>query len=1364
MGGNVTLQGNAIVKANEAVASGGGIYVADGGTFTMTGGTVGGTTAEGNKATGENGAGGGLFMAGGTATISDGSISGNSATKDGGGVYMYGESASCTLSNNAKIGGESEGYGNTAQYGGGINAAGGTITVRGGRIAYNTATMDGGGIYSSGPNSVVNVERQDAKATALSCIERNTAQNGGGIYANIGTVNFSDGHIQYNHATEAGGGIYVNDNGGEEYGRLFLTGNANLYRNNVPEGHDGGGVYLKGVVTVGQPGATGRIMAQENFAGDGYVYEWADTGHPETDSIDQVTANNRNNIYLPVPAVDATRHTGVITVIEGGISTDSHVGFSVPHGNVPVIYCAYSPTSRGYLHQFSTGHAYQYNLFDDSRHYIAVQYSNQPEIFDPDHVYLFGFWSNIVTGSESDEYCYVNPSTFDPMDIDEPCELAFFISYVNGLNGQAGDLTASARLTADIDMSDFGWVPIGRGDGYSGTFDGNGHTVSGLVGLLYREYTDYGFFGRLADGAEVKDLYVKGANFYLEENDNALAVGGLAGEMDGNAVVRNTEVSSVIYAENPNTVVGGLVGRMGHTGTATPAIHSAIAIPNLTGYTMGGLVGQLEKGDLLNSFTQARFHSQADTTHYQGGLAAVNRGRIENCYYHELTGSTHGTLFGTLAGDNTGGTVNYCYAGSQKGAPYGAPTAPYAKAGDNPKGHGYFADNTVTPYYYRRRDNQVTLEVAGSNRYIPADYVAGVDNPDLIASGVGPDKQMLLCLNNWVDENSGTTTYTKWARPTTKVINDDLPLLLMPTANAVAATTGDPYLEYGSVNSRIERFTRIQQAIYMYRSQADTVVSNMGDSPSDAPLYIDEHVALIQEDGELKAYVGVTLDNSAGRNGAQPTFGVTAGTPATDYTDWHMFATPLYEMPLGIEYADDDTQWHGEDFEYDYYAHPVGMPYYRFKTADDEGGYFPSMTYQYAVANGFAWDGNDSTEDQYGNYYKEWDFYCYYEPEYHWINFKRNSNDHWHENAHDAQIEYENEEYLELGKGYLVATREDNTFLQAQGILNYVDLEYPVTRSGAFSPGYNLLGNPYQAYLDFELFANDNALLWDTATPSYYVIDEDRRGYVAYASQGSSNPARPGQLIHPHQGFMILLKSGEGGKARFSTAMRNTQGTEGFRSSQPAYPLVNLTATEQNGNGTMVTVELGRPDKGGAAVLRDMHVSRGKLYCRYEGEDYEIAFTRPGLTEAAIRFETLEDAEYTMTWDTHNGEFSYLHLIDNLTGADVDCLAESEYRFASKTTDYKSRFRLVFGYTGIDEPEAPEPSEGTASFAFQMGDQLVVNGEGTLQLFDMGGRQVMATETVGTQTAISLPKMAAGVYTMRLTTDRSSQVQKVVIR
>lgn len=122
-----------------------------------------------------------------------------------------------------------------------------------------------------------------------------------------------------------------------------------------------------------------------------------------------------------------------------------------------------------------------------------------------------------------------------------------------------------------------------------------------------------------------------------------------------------------------------------------------------------------------------------------------------------------------------------------------------------------------------------------------------------------------------------------------------------------------------------------------------------------------------------------------------------------------------------------------------------------------------------------------------------------------------------------------------------------------------------------------------------------------------------------------------------------------------------------------------------------------------------------------------------------------------MTWDMENGEFSYLHLIDNMTGSDIDCLTATEYRFTSRPSDYKSRFKLVFEYTGIEEQEdSPSTGSGTA-------------GTATLQMFDMMGRLVMQKTVSGTQTTIAMPEMTAGVYVLRLSDNNGSRVQRIVI-
>ena len=1340
-GGSMSVSG-ADIKGNRAYSQGGGVHV-ESGSFTMTGGTIGGTIADGNYTTGEGSMGGGLYMGGGTANISGGSISGNHTDAEGygGGIYMYG--GTCTLMGGAKIGGTTTSYANSADLGGGIYSAGGIITVEGGLIENNAASSDGGGVYSNGRTAVVNIQRQ---GTADSYLRYNTAVRGGGIFANRGLVNFSDGDISFNHATEAGGGIYVNLLNDTVYGTLNLKGNAVLNGNYVPLGKNGGGVYLLGRVIVGESSAKTGSSAR------------AETNYADTPGA-TITNANRNNIYLPNPQV-RDNHTGLITVNQGGIDNYSRVGFRVESNRVPVIYCAYqaNPSSYAYLDEFTTGpgHNFQNVLFDDSDRYISVHYTIFPrDRFDWDHVYLFGFWPEEVTSE---------PTGFALNNIDSEEDLAWLISVVNGRYTVADGTTdttytltpnslngCTVELNADLDMSMLGWVPIGTttkpghaNKPFKGTFHGNGHTITGISGMAYKDHYAYGLFGNV-ENATITDVFVKDAELYLENNPS-LILGGLVGETYGSTTVGNTEVSSILVAVNAGTIVGGLIGRQ-NDGT----VHSAIAIPDMTAGCMGGLVGIMANGNLYNSFTNAKFTELEGNSSYMGGLVAENSGTLENCYVRLRDSVPASANFGLLVGWNKiAGSMKYCYSPKA-----GTGQQYVAEKQGTFTDYRYYDNNTQVPYLYARRDNQVH-PVEGDTTYIPVDYENQHHNPDVTTPS---DKQMLLCLNNWVTAKNAETgthpTYSGWQRPTTKVINDDLPVLMMDKAEAIAATNDNPYLYYGAVNTLIGTYISPSQAIWLYKSN-DNLADN---SLSDAKLYIAEHniegkpLTAIPADGaEVNAYVGVTLDNSAGNLGANATFG--DGT--ADYTDWHMFSTPLNNAPLGIDYHGDGAEY-GADFTFP--GHPADMPYYLFY--EDGRGYFP--THRYGNYGYPANDDNITDAGNAGNYYREWDFYTYYEPEYHWINFKRNWNSHWHQNAPTVKIDYNNEDTLVLGRGYLLATREPNTFLQCHGTLTEGDVSIEVTRQGYYSPGYNFLGNPYLAYLDFDKFAMKNgALFGGVDSAGYAVIDEDHEGYTYYSPNASLNQHTASQFIAPHQGFMILAMTD--GEAQFLNSMRSAICTDGdglFRGEQrPAYALVNLLANDGNGNRDIATVELGRPDKGGAPLMRDLKLATCHVYTRYEGKDWAIAFTQPDVTEVSIRFEAYADGEYTLRWDTENGDFHYLHLLDNMTGADVDCLAETEYRFHANKDDYRSRFRLVFDYTGMEEPDN---NGDQVTFAYQSGDELVITGEGTLTMLDVMGRAVMSTEIFGMQTALSLPNASTGVYLLRLGTANGTKVQKIVI-
>ena len=712
-------------------------------------------------------------------------------------------------------------------------------------------------------------------------------------------------------------------------------------------------------------------------------------------------------------------------------------------------------------------------------------------------------------------------------------------------------------------------------------------------------------------------------------------------------------------------------------------------------------------------------------------------GTVKNLIVSNTISATSATNLGGIAGELDGGSVYNCIStvtlsgGTNRGALVGKVTSgsllnSFAISNDAACGSG-----TVTNCYVRKvsggsASNMGTATNVGASGNTTGAFTETV-TPYLYnhADNKVGSTALLTLLNAWVDAQSSPNDYARWTRTMASPINGDYPLLMLPGTKCVGTKSGNAnVLNYGSsFNTMLGTHNASGDNIFLYASETGVNTGN-----GSANVYIAEDVALLHTSAIANAHVGITLDPTNGTEGVH----------------WHMFSPALSNAPLGITYPANGS-----------YTPAYGTLPAAMQPTLTGTGYFPATDYS----------GN--------SYYSEWDFYTYFEPQYHWINFKRNSDNHWHEDSNHENIAYTNESTLTPGRGYLVAT-DDECLLEASGTLNPADgtsdVTIPVTRQAAYRTGYNLLGNPYQAYLDFDAFADVNKALWGgtKANASYLILDKD--GYTYYAYSGSANTITANQYLHPHQGFMIVATAS--GTATFTNGMRSTTAAA-FRGEHVDYPLVNLIATEEDGNRDITTIELGRPEAGGAFKQYNMHLGTGCIYTHYEDDDYAIAFTLPGLSEIGIRFETDEDAAYTLTWDMENGEFSYLHLIDNMTGSDIDCLTATEYRFTSRPSDYKSRFRLVFEYTGIDEPEGDGPSTGSGTFAFMMGNELVVNcgpstgsgtaGTATLQMFDMTGRLVMEKTVCGTQTTTVLPELTAGVYVLRLSDKNGTKVQKIVI-
>ncbi len=242
------------------------------------------------------------------------------------------------------------------------------------------------------------------------------------------------------------------------------------------------------------------------------------------------------------------------------------------------------------------------------------------------------------------------------------------------LQGINGDLTSNYALGSDIDATatggwnaGAGFTPIGLGAAFAGTFDGLGHTISGLS--IQQPSTDYvGLFSRLnyasvrnlslsvsdvaghdftgamvgrVDHGDMSDLHVVGGQV-----NGANYVGGLAGVADES----NTERSHTALPVHGVGNVGGLIGFDAHI------INASYATGDVSGGdSVGGLTGA-STGNITNSYATGNVTG----ANYVGGLTGYTNNWIWNAY---ATGNVtaSGDQVGGLIGHN-GASVHYTYS------------------------------------------------------------------------------------------------------------------------------------------------------------------------------------------------------------------------------------------------------------------------------------------------------------------------------------------------------------------------------------------------------------------------------------------------------------------------------------------------------------------------------------------------------------------------------------------------------------------------------------------------------------------------------------------------------------------------------
>lgn len=328
---------------------------------------------------------------------------------------------------------------------------------------------------------------------------------------------------------------------------------------------------------------------------------------------------------------------------------------------------------------------------------------------------------------------------------------------------------------------------------------------------------------------------------------------------------------------------------------------------------------------------------------------------------------------------------------------------------------------------------------------------------------------------------------------------------------------------------------------------------------------------------------------------------------------------------------------------------------------------------------------------------------------------------------------------FENGRGYLYAN--SNSFSPAfTGTLNYAEVSYSLTyteRPDAQS-GFNLIGNPFP-----HVIYKGNGGAIDNANLA--------SGYYTLTNEGAWHVHTYEDAILPGQGILVKTVAATDLTIAKTNAMSSSE-TSGAKSGTGR---MNISVEGSNGQDlafVYFSQGIGLNKMGG------FDESAPSLWIRDNGVNYAIAHVDSQCETIDLMFKNNQSGTFTLSVNSNDLDFNYLHLIDHITGADIDLLQQPSYTFSASGNEFEARFMLVVRQdTGIEENQRQ-------SFCFVKDKVLYFNTEvqgGQLKIVDVLGRTMKSIEM--RETSCSVADLPFGLYLVYLDDGKNTLVQKILI-
>ena len=698
---------NADGTLTEASADNYNVYYDGNGTLTLKGATINGTDIIGHV-------GAGIYAEGDLTIVLEGSSTVTGVQDPNGESQSIRVSGNLTIQGDGNLTAQGAGTSSGSSYGvfviGSFTQQSGSVTAIGGDVSGNYTST---GLYVYGGT----VTAQDGTLTATGGDTSGSSYgismaSSSSVTVGSATVTVTGGTGNYSY------GLYVNPSSPSVSPSVTLSGSGSLTARSGSGTDTAVGIYLvniwssTGSVTVGN-GSTlltnSVIFRDSSFnenplapTGDGSWLIYGQSG--QTSAVggnytleENLTIESGNTLTIPAGST--------LTVPQGKTLT---VNGTLTNQGTLSIAAESCLTGSGSLEGDGSFTAVAVTGIEVPDDVTCADYEKKVVLAGPTvlgHAFTADGWTLTFTkgevtldgctytvtaskeGSESIEKTFTAQHSFDaegkcpcgasrPTQDAEGCyqvadafQLFWFAGLVNGTltDGTEQNTSASAVLTADIELSGETWTPIGsESTPYTGTFDGQGYTISGMTIENAESYS--GLFGNVT--GTVRDFTVTGS-ITITGDKTVAKVGGAVGSL-GTASVGGT-VSGVtsdvdITVSAGNDHIGGVVGSMPEN--SSPTVENCVYTGDINitvaAGSVAGVVGYIRTGTIQNCANWGGISINTGGNGSVGGiLGYCNNGEIyiRNCYNSGSIAAEGTANVGAIVGQNnkTQATVSNCY-------------------------------------------------------------------------------------------------------------------------------------------------------------------------------------------------------------------------------------------------------------------------------------------------------------------------------------------------------------------------------------------------------------------------------------------------------------------------------------------------------------------------------------------------------------------------------------------------------------------------------------------------------------------------------------------------------------------------------